>query len=82
MQNGGGNERRSWMSRARDLQQLVGLVLAIYGFFVGTSPERYTIPYLNVIFPTITTQQQSFAGFLVLVFGVLLFMKKKPLVEW
>jgi hypothetical protein len=70
------------MSRARDLQQLVGLVLAIYGFFVGTSPDRYTIPYLNVIYPAITTQQQSFAGFLVLVLGVLLFMKKRAIVEW
>jgi hypothetical protein len=84
VQKGGESDRRSEkdkMVNARDVQQFVGILFGFYGFFVAISPERYTIPYLNALWPTITLQQQSFAGFLLLVFGVFLFTRRRALIQ-
>jgi hypothetical protein len=49
--------------------RIIAVLLGIVGFFLGTRPELYPVPYL-------TTAQVAYAGLGLLVLAVLLFFKK------
>jgi drug/metabolite transporter (DMT)-like permease len=65
----------------RDLQQVVGIVLAIYGFFVATQPNQFTVPFLNYLIANPTSQEQQWVGAIMVIVGVILFTRKKPVFE-
>jgi len=72
-----GENQKGLMTTLRDIQQFLGVLFSIYGFFVAVSPDKYTIPYLNDLLPTITVQQQGVAGILLLAFGLYLLWRTR-----
>jgi len=65
-----------------ELQRAVGIALAIYGFFMAAFPDRYTLPFTQLIFsPILPPSANSSIGFVLMICGAYLFIRKKPLVE-
>jgi hypothetical protein len=74
----GGDSGQGFRLAHNEFQRLLGMVLAIYGFFMAAFPDRYTLPLVA----SFSQQQNSAVGLLLLFVGGYLFITRRSVFTW